>query len=556
MTERPLSQHILEPDDPVLQYVTNRWSRHVVQPLLITLLVTSLFTAIATILSLVFSTPDWLYMPILCFVIVLEGVFTSLWLQHPNQRITDNLAYRAAELVVIILVTRLFTWTISNSFPNWQLYLTFLRNPLLLFLDPLFVLGIIFIVAAWVRGISLTITFSLLAVDWAEANYYLKPQRERNDDQRPFQYNRTLLVKTYFSQWIGGGIFLALCATITTFDLTSSIKGLNIFAMARLGLQPMVLIAILVYFLAGFLLMSQAKLQANNAHWLHTGMTKSSRIEKNWHRSSIRILLIIAFLAAFLPIGSTTGIGQILESLTILLIGLVSLIYLFFIGLLALLFARPESASSTPPPLPTPDFAPPPQPQAANETAAFIFSSAFWAIAIVLSVVAVSFFLRERGIKLNQTFFKQVWTQLRGWAVQLWLGISQRAVELGRTVRDQLQIKWGEEEGGEEKRPFHFIRINALSPREQIRYFYLSIVRRAKEKGVPRDKNETPLEYSQALKDEFPETEGDVEELTEAFLKARYSPQIVNKEEINPIKKRWKHMRSTLRRHIRREKDE
>ncbi len=370
-----------------------------------------------------------------------------------------------------------------------------------------------------------------------------------NPDQRPFQYNRTLLVKTYFSQWIGGGIFLALCATITTFDLTSPIKGFNIFAMTRLGLQPIVLIAILVYFLAGFLLMSQAKLEVNNAHWLHSGMTKSSRVEKNWHRSGIRMLLIIAFFAALLPIGSTTGIGQIVESLVILLAGLFSLIYLFFIGLLALLFARSGSASSAPPPpLPTPDFVPPPQPQAVNETAAFIFSSAFWAIAIVLSVVAVSFFLRERGVKLNQASFKQMWTKLRGWAVQLWLGISQRAVELGRTVRDQLHIKWGEEEEGEEKRPFQFIRVNALSPREQIRYFYLSIVRRAAEKGVPRDKNETPLEYSQALKNEFPETEDDVEELTEAFLKARYSPQIVKKEEINPIKKRWKHVRSTLRR--------
>ncbi|KAA3657245.1 MAG: DUF4129 domain-containing protein, partial [Chloroflexi bacterium] len=101
-----------------------------------------------------------------------------------------------------------------------------------------------------------------------------------------------------------------------------------------------------------------------------------------------------------------------------------------------------------------------------------------------------------------------------------------------------------------------FIRINAWPPREQIRYFYLSIVRRAKEKGIPRDKNETPLEYSQGLKEEFPETERDVDKLTSAFLKAQYSPKIINKEEINPIKKRWKHIRSTLRRRQNRKNDE
>jgi len=157
----------------------------------------------------------------------------------------------------------------------------------------------------------------------------------------------------------------------------------NPFAMARLGLQPLILMALIVYFLSGFLLMSQARLQMASANWLHNDVTTSKRVEKNWHRNSIRVLVIIAFLAALLPIGSTTGIGRILDSLVALIVGLVSLLYLFFIALLALLLPQsPDTGTDVLPtqaPQPTLEVFPPTEPIAPNETAAFIFSSAlFW----------------------------------------------------------------------------------------------------------------------------------------------------------------------------------
>ena len=541
-----------EPENPVLQYVTNRWSRHVVQPLLITIMITSLFAVFAVIASLIFSETIWLYMILLCFFMVLEGVATTLWLQRPSQRITDNMAYRSAELVVILLLTRLFTWFIADSFPDWHLYLDYLRKPLILFSDPIFFLGVLFIFAAWVRGIDLTMTFSRLAVDRSEAIYYLTPKRERTEDQRPFPANRAIMVHLFFRQWIFGGVVLTFGAAISTFDLPQ-LATHSVFSITRLGLQPAVLLALIAYFLSGFLLMSQARLQTASARWLHTDVIPSKRVEKNWHRYSIRILIVVAFLSALLPIGSTTGIGQILESFIALVVGVISLLYVLFITLLSLFI--PQSSETdisqltpTPTPQPTLNIFPPSAPTAPNETAAFIFSSAFWAVAIVLTVIAVSFFLRERGIQLDVSKLKQAWQQIQVWWRQLWQRASQQVAAIGQAVRDRLAIEREEEEGGERKRPFRFIRVNALPPREQIRYFYLSIVRRAAEKGIERQQSETPLEYAQELKEELPDAEIDVETLTDAFLKARYSPQPIEKGEINPIKRRWKQLRSTLRR--------
>jgi hypothetical protein len=92
------------------------------------------------------------------------------------------------------------------------------------------------------------------------------------------------------------------------------------------------------------------------------------------------------------------------------------------------------------------------------------------------------------------------------------------------------------------------LRLNSLSPRERIWYFYLSTVKRAAEKGVVRGKAETPLEFSADLKAEWPEAEEDLDALTDAFLAARYSRREPGEEDVNPVKKRWRQVKSSLRR--------
>ena len=95
-------------------------------------------------------------------------------------------------------------------------------------------------------------------------------------------------------------------------------------------------------------------------------------------------------------------------------------------------------------------------------------------------------------------------------------------------------------------------RPRARSPREQIRYYYLAIVHRAGEQGVPRAENETPLEYVDDLKSQWPEAQSELDELTRAFLEARYSPQPIDKPAVARVKEEWKRIRERLRRSARR----
>ena len=163
-----------------------------------------------------------------------------------------------------------------------------------------------------------------------------------------------------------------------------------------------------------------------------------------------------------------------------------------------------------------------------------------------MSAIAISFFLRERGVRLNTAVFQTIWQRVQAWLQTTWRGAGHQVRDWQQAVRARLQRE--PEAKPESKPPWRFVRLNALSPREQIRYFYLSTVKRAADKGVPREQAETPLEFARDLKETWPEAEEDVDILTEAFLEARYGRSPIEAEDVNPIKKRWRQVKASLRR--------
>jgi hypothetical protein len=86
-----------------------------------------------------------------------------------------------------------------------------------------------------------------------------------------------------------------------------------------------------------------------------------------------------------------------------------------------------------------------------------------------------------------------------------------------------------------------------LPAREQIRYFYLSTVRRAAQAGQARNPNQTPLEYRRSLDLQFPDLEPDLSGLTDAFLEARYSAKPLQAEDAQVAKTFWQRLRAALR---------
>ncbi len=106
-----------------------------------------------------------------------------------------------------------------------------------------------------------------------------------------------------------------------------------------------------------------------------------------------------------------------------------------------------------------------------------------------------------------------------GWLRELWARMTGRVRTAGRELQARLQSPVPAAPLPAEDslpRP-RFLRLGRLSPREQVRYYYLALVRRASERGVKRKAPDTPLEYIQDLKKVWPEAESDLEELTNAM---------------------------------------
>lgn len=177
-----------------------------------------------------------------------------------------------------------------------------------------------------------------------------------------------------------------------------------------------------------------------------------------------------------------------------------------------------------------------------------VLSSGFWAVLIVLIAMALLFYLRER----RQTSMGQMKTFRFRDQILLWLsGIWARLRGQVHSLQDALillrKVDKEDEQPQSKKQRWRFLRVSSLSPRDQLRYFYLSTVRRAGEQGVKREPADTPSEYVEDLKQNWPEAEEGLEDLTQAFLKARYSEQEISEEDITPVKGVWKELRRELR---------
>lgn len=545
---------------PESDYITHVWTRRVTQPVTIAVLVTAVFITVISVIRLIVPFLPWSSLIPLLFGVALEGVYTSFWIEHPDRRVLDRTTYRLAEFGVVLVITRLFTLLASGQgWPTLAEFRLYLREPLSFFLDGYFWVALILVFIAWLLAINQARNFQQLAISPAEARFYTLPLHEqaRYFNDKPIQTRRGDLVAAFFRFWVWGGVVMIVATALSTVELAEMATVRNPLALSRLGLQPLHIAALITYFLAGFWLISQGRLQVMNARWLINGVRKEAGIEQRWRRASLLILLSIALLAAFLPMGSTLPISRILQLLLGFIAYLASLVWylamLFIFSILLPFFslfrggnneAAEEAPVATPPPLREMMEQ---QPLPANELSQLLFSSFFWTVIIFLAASAILFYMRERGVVVNGRTPHTLWQRLLTWWRQIWLGLSAQTHTLRQTMRWRRKEQHAPSDT-QVKPPWRFVRVNALPPREQVRYFYLSVVRRAAETGITRQANETPLEYVNDLKESWPEYAEEIEELTEAFLAARYSAQPVEKGLANAIKSTWKRLRASLRR--------
>ena len=541
---------------PRRPFQTDPWTRRLVRPVLIAALATAPAIALLVLVDIFSPGEPWLTLAWLCFFVALEGAYTAAWLNNPGSRGVDRLAYRAAEVFLLLVLARIVSWALfGDGLPSPEEMRLYLAAPVSFFVTGGFFTTTMVVLVAWYLAVTTGRIFTQLDVGVEEVEYYTLPLAEQKAkaDDRPITTSRAKLQDQYMSLWVTVGTLMVILAALSTFEVGQFLTQSNVLEIARLGLAPAMLFALLLYFLAGLWLLSHARLLRMNFQWLADGVGKEAGLERAWQRGALTLLLVIGLIAAFLPIGSTLAISRILSAglagLGYLASRIFALISYWFVSILLLLTRNAEEAPPQPP-LPTPPPPPvatPPPLATNNPITSMVISSAFWALVIAIIIAALLFFLRERGYRMEAGRWPGYWAKAMTWLRGVLARLTGRLRAAGQALQARRRAPGDGPPAPPEAARSPFWRRRGLTPREQVRFYYLSLVRRAGERGVDRQASETPLEYTQDLREAWPEAEEDFDELTRSFLTARYSPQPIEKREVLTVRERWNRVRNRLR---------
>ncbi len=522
----------------------------------ISVVVLMLFMGPTVLLRELIPGGNWQILPLFVAIVAAEGAWTTRWLRSPHRGLNRSI-YRLAEAMFLIVVITLFYWLTTGTNIRAKMLDDFLVAPLSIFNANLIIL-ISLCLLAWAWSNQLTGIFSKLAVSRDEIAYFTTPSAERIEwgmaPVVPVYRNR--LYHEFIHHWVIGGLLLAFLAMGTTFEMTSgnieAIQSFDFRMVTRIGLPPEMLIALVIYFSAGFWLASRARLAVMQARWVAGGLEIESSITSRWRQQVIIIILVVSVLAAFLPIGSTLAISEIIQvvlSYTITaLTFLFGLIPLLIAGLLSLFSGSiPESEPLTIEPVS------PIIPNAENSEPIFVipqvmFEGIFIASVLFVILVAVLYFLKNRDLRFDLNGLIEVWSRLISQIYTIWRRISTGSTELVSSIR--MRLETATLPGRAPVSPWRLFPIRGQSPRERVRHYYLSVLDRAEKQGVRRSPGETPLEHQLNLKKSWPEGAREITQLTQLFLEARYSDKPISVQAENEAKTIFQRLRATVRRSI------
>jgi hypothetical protein len=487
-------------------------------------------------------SPTWqpIYLVGAAFLIAIEAGLVHHAFRREHMWIDELLRYILPEIFVMLIVMRVATTlgvgvaTLSADAVRW-LY------------DPLSIFDIPFIFAIFAGFLVGALTHAAMR-DLFELEPRASEAPSAAPDENQFvaamnNRDRTIALRRISGRFVFGGVFLLLALGIEAVNV-QRVTG------PSLPISWLSAVAALVYLISGFVLYSQARLTLLRTRWNMEGATVSDAVGRRWTRTSWLLIAGVAMASALLPrtdrlgllttLQQTLGlIGYGLALLGYLLTSLLSLLAILPILLLSLLTGR-ESGGSMPPaePLSALPNMPPPAKLEPNLLTALIF----WICMLLLAIYAIGLIIqRNPGLLQALTtrgplswLLRQLswlWRDTRVWA-------SQASARARTLLSRPIAI-----------RPARIpaLRLGRLAPRELVRYFYRSTLRRAAEGGLPRRAAQTPYEYSATLAQHLPDAQQDIAELTNAFVVAEYSPRPIDDAAAQRARHPWERVRRRLR---------
>lgn len=471
--------------------------------------------------------PEWngVYIAVLCGLAAWESGYSQHLLNQRQRFYTDRLRFRAMELALFFVVLRVAGW--FNQPDPWGAIQQWLANPLA------------------VLDLELLLAFGLVAVAWQAAGDTLS-DLEQIEDPTGIPSQDAPIPNNLTSRFFVGGILVLIFSGIARADRAALLTF-------QFSVTYGVVLNVLIYFATGLLLIGQMQLARLQTLWQMQGIKVAEELPARWARYTLTFLGLAGLLAFVLPTRYTAGllglIGNAIFTLAAILYFLVYLLMLPVALLIGFLLDQlglrptPNVPVQPPPPLPTP-IAPENLAEAVNPWLDYLRSIVVWVIVVAMvSYVVISYF-RERPELIRALASLKPIRALRRWWAALRGRVGGWMSDINaRLPRDLLQRLFSRASA----KPFNFFRLGGASPREQITYYYLSLLRRAEQSGFARRPAQTPAEYQPTLSAELPEAQTDTEQMTREFVEARYSPHPLDAQQVHRVRAAWERVRAALR---------
>ncbi|MCB0061054.1 MAG: DUF4129 domain-containing protein [Caldilineaceae bacterium] len=544
-----------------------QWLGSILRPALIAVMIACLDLALLSLMIRFNPALASGYAQVVVTLSILAALFAcaaTAWLAQPGRRQWRQPIFRLAEFCFVLIVARLLTWLALGTFPTPA---DLLYRPLASLFDGAFVFGAIVISLSWLLAGLVTDDFLRLAL---QPDEIFAIENDRIGELiRTSNSDRPAILQRIVARWVGGGILLVLIAASVRLERPET----GFFAITRQNIDPTVIAAVIIYFLAGLLLISQGQLAILRTRWLIDRVPTSERVLGQWPIYVFGLLLVIGLMAMLLPFGGTFYLAQILHGIVTFFFNVIFTVFQFFMGLLLLIIAAlsgdapPEEAPPPPPPADPPAFGE--MLPATNGMPEWAGGAFFWVIMALFLGYAAYVYLNDKGVRF--TWLTAFWQLLRA----RWLALFGAYRQWQQTRLTLTPQEEEEAAQGRQRRRFRLGRgWQHLDPTQRVRYFYLAMLERAKESGIERATGETPLQYAPRLGQRMsrpPVTQPEqpnqptlpaqadaatqdttdytqqVQELTTAFVRTRYAKGEIAEQEATALERIWDKVNTRLR---------
>ncbi len=492
-------------------------------------------TVVNLITRLLPSWQPW-YIVVVCFLVALDRLYTYRRFRDWMFMSKEWLLRFGTQLIVMIVLTRL----VVGLSHGWRPFLTEF------FFSDEFWVVLALVLATW----AFCSNFAALLDDIGLDQQLTIQETVDSGQKRPTARQR--LMSLFFSL----GSVLVVFTALARLDLRAMLIDRTGFSLLGLPALAAGGGSTLLYFMLGLALLSQTQFITLHVRWDMQHIPVSRELAGRWAAYSLVFLVFMAVVVSLLPTGYSMGPIQVLSYLLSLVIYAFTFIaygifgvVLTLVNIVAALFGLQPTAAN----LNVSTIKPPDALTDANAAIAspawweLLKSLLFWGIFLGVLLFSAVHYLRQHQDALDTLrklpgwrFLEQLWGWMRGLFTNVKEGVS-RAVEAGRA---RLRARRA---AARELLERGFLSFRSLDPRQRVAFFYLALVRRGGESGLPRGRSQTPSEYAATLEVALPDVDREIDSLTEAFIEARYSQRPVQPEKANLVKTTWARIRKALR---------